>query len=430
METTGTGTPSAMGPTGEQAGAGVTGGSGPPAGGQDLGATADAGNTAGAGGAQEAQEAAAAALREEEAQIRADMETTRLNRTPEDIAAHQERIRSIHERRAAEEEKIDADRHELAELIVRGSEFLSPGQIRRIVQCLNGTSEEPLAMLQGLDREIRQLSRDNPEADPSAISEATEEAVRTIAKQALRPKDLARQSGQPERRATYLDCRGLMQLPSPREGAREGIPGPPTVMMLRRDVPEVQQADKYVCRVSTWLKQAIDARRAEAIKSYRRALHSGLLRLEDAATRAAQARRWDLSLVDVLMQDVDGSTADLLREAGRMVQELAGEYRPNWETRARNQAMRVMHVASEAYKSLGSRQWTMQVCREYEDEQDSRRGEVVRAVHEDEAGGQVETARHRHRGLSRPETGGTHHPGARVQPDAAQQDGGGKKLAE
>ncbi|MFN9903357.1 MAG: hypothetical protein ACK55Z_32210, partial [bacterium] len=49
---------------------------------------------------------------------------------------------------------------------------------------------------------------------------------------------------------------------------------------------------REVSRVSTWLKQAIDARRAEAIKSYRRALHSGILRLEDAATRAAQARRW------------------------------------------------------------------------------------------------------------------------------------------
>jgi hypothetical protein len=66
----------------------------------------------------------------------------------------------------AEEEKIDADRRELAELIERGSEFLSPGQIRRIVQCLEGTSKEPLSMLQGLDREIRQLVRDNPEAEP------------------------------------------------------------------------------------------------------------------------------------------------------------------------------------------------------------------------------------------------------------------------
>jgi hypothetical protein len=75
--------------------------------------------------------------------------------------------------------------------------------------------------------------------------------------------------------------------------------------------------------------------------------------------------------VDVLMQDVDGSTADLLKEGGRMVQELAGEDRRNWETRARNQAMRVMHVASEAYESSSSRQWTQQDCREYEEELES-----------------------------------------------------------
>jgi hypothetical protein len=140
--------------------------------------------TSGAAGAEVTQDAAAAALREEEARIRADMETSRLSRNPGDTTARQEMIRSIPERRAAEEEKIDADRRELAELIKRGSEFLSPGQIRRIVQCLDGTSEEPLAMLQGLDREIRQLVRDNPEAEPSAIGEATEEAVRTIVKQA------------------------------------------------------------------------------------------------------------------------------------------------------------------------------------------------------------------------------------------------------
>jgi hypothetical protein len=286
-----------------------------------MGATADAGGTAGAEGAQEA---AAAALREEEAWKGADMETSRLSRNSGDISARQEMIRSIHERRMAEEEKIDADRRELAELIERGSEFLSPGQIRQIVQCLEGTSEEPLPMLRGLEREIRQLARDNPEAEPSAIGEAAEKAVRTIVAQAIKSKELARQRGQLVGRATYLDRRGSMQLPSPCENTRGDIPGAPTGMTLRRDVPEVQQADEYVSRVSTWLKQAIDARRVEAIKSYRRALHSGLLRLEDAATRAAQARRWDLSLVDVLMQDVDGSTADLLREAGRMVQELAG----------------------------------------------------------------------------------------------------------
>jgi len=150
-----------------------------------MGATTGAGDTA---GAQEAQEAAAAALREEEARMRADMETSRLSRSTGDTSARQEMIRSIRARRAAEEDKIDADRRELAELIERGSEYLSPGQIRRIVQCLEGTSEEPLPMLQGLDREIRQLAGDNPEAALSAISEAAEEAVRTIVAQATNSK--------------------------------------------------------------------------------------------------------------------------------------------------------------------------------------------------------------------------------------------------
>jgi len=150
------------------------------------------------------------------------METSRLSRSTGDTSARQEMIRSIRARRAAEEEKIDADRRELAELMERGSDFLSPGQIRRIVQCLEGTSEEPLPMLQGLDREIRQLAGDNPEAALSALSEAAEEAVRTIVAQATNSKELARQRGQLVGRATYLDRRGSMQLPSPRGDGRAG----------------------------------------------------------------------------------------------------------------------------------------------------------------------------------------------------------------
>jgi hypothetical protein len=161
MATAGTGTPSANEPNEDQAGVGVTAGGGLPADGQDMGATAGTSRTAGVEGAQDA-----AARHEEEGRTRADMETANFSRNPGDTTARQEMIRSIRERRAAEEEKIDADRCELPELIERGSEFLSQGQIRRIVKCLDGTSEEPLARLQGLDREIRQLVRDNPEAEP------------------------------------------------------------------------------------------------------------------------------------------------------------------------------------------------------------------------------------------------------------------------
>ncbi len=87
-------------------------------------------------------------------------------------------------------------------------------------------------MLQGLDREIRQLAGDNPEAALSALSEAAEEAVRTIVAQATNSKELARQRGQLEGQATYLDRRASMQLPSPRGDGRDSIPAAPTGMTL------------------------------------------------------------------------------------------------------------------------------------------------------------------------------------------------------
>jgi hypothetical protein len=68
-------------------------------------------------------------------------------------------------------------------------------------------------MLRRLDREIRQLCRDNLGADSSAIGQATKEAVCTIVKQALRSKEVARRNGQPEARAMYLDCRGHYNYP-------------------------------------------------------------------------------------------------------------------------------------------------------------------------------------------------------------------------
>ena len=84
MATPGSGPPSANEPKEDQIVVSATDGGGPPADGQDMGATTDAGDTA---GTQEAQEAAAAALREEEAPTRADMETSRLSRSTGDTSA-------------------------------------------------------------------------------------------------------------------------------------------------------------------------------------------------------------------------------------------------------------------------------------------------------------------------------------------------------
>jgi hypothetical protein len=118
------------------------------------------------------------------------------------------------------------------------------------------------------------------------------------------------------------------------------IPGPPTGRTLRGANSKVQQADEYICRVSMLLKRAIDSRWADAIKSCRRALYSGLLHIEDTVTRAAQAKHWELSLVEMMMQDVDGSTCDLMKEAYRVIQERIARPEPTVKPRHKTNPFR------------------------------------------------------------------------------------------
>ena len=77
MATPGSGPPSANEPKEDQIVVSATDGGGPPAEGGDMGATTGAGDTA---GAREAQEAAAAALREEDASRHGDIEAIPVHR--------------------------------------------------------------------------------------------------------------------------------------------------------------------------------------------------------------------------------------------------------------------------------------------------------------------------------------------------------------
>ncbi len=162
MATAGEGTPPTIESSENRAGADVAAGGGLPAEGQDMGATVGAGGMNKAEGAQEV----GAGAPQGGGGAAADMETSRLSRNPGDVSERQEMIRSIRERRMAEEEKIDADRRELAKLIERGTEFLSPGQIRRIVQCLEGPARSHCPCCKGWTERsgsssetIRRLSR-------------------------------------------------------------------------------------------------------------------------------------------------------------------------------------------------------------------------------------------------------------------------------
>jgi hypothetical protein len=128
---------------------------------------------------------------------------------------------------------------------------------------------------------------------------------------------------------------------------------------------EIQQLYTYVCRVSTRLSQALDDRNTEEINSFLRALHSGVVRIKEAATKKAHARGWNLNVVEGMMQDLDGSTCSLLQDVDRVLQELAEEAKASWKNRARYQAARVMHLAGEAFQALDERRWFRKDCLEY-----------------------------------------------------------------
>jgi hypothetical protein len=97
--------------------------------------------------------------------------------------------------------------------------------------------------------------------------------------------------------------------------AREHVPAPRIGRTLRGSSPEIQGLDRYLDHVLDLFIHAMDRRNTKEIRSHRRALISGLARLEEAANRTAQANWWDKSTVDALMLDASGSAAGVLEEA-------------------------------------------------------------------------------------------------------------------
>ncbi len=71
-----------------------------------------------------------------------------------------------------------------------------------------------------------------------------------------------------------------------------------------------------------------------------------------------------------MLQEVEESTATLLRAAEQVLQELVEEARANWEKRAVYHAMLVTNLAGEAFETLSENRWSQRDCTEYQEELD------------------------------------------------------------
>ncbi len=125
---------------------------------------------------------------------------------------------------------------------------------------------------------MRNLRKENPHANEADLKEAVNGAVQTM---------IAKARGQ-RRRAD---------------------------MQRVAAESEVEQMHNYISRIGCNLHKAIWSRDADLIRSYRRALHSGIARAHETTNREAGAWGWDPAAVDCMMQEVEESMATLLPEA-------------------------------------------------------------------------------------------------------------------
>ncbi len=69
----------------------------------------------------------------------------------------------------------------------------------------------------------------------------------------------------------------------------------------------MEQMHNYISRIGCNLHEAIRNRDADLIRSYRRALHSGIARAHETTNREADARGWDPAAVNSMLQEVEKS---------------------------------------------------------------------------------------------------------------------------
>jgi hypothetical protein len=113
----------------------------------------------------------------------------------------------------------------------------------------------------------------------------------------------------------------------------------------------------YISSIGTKLHEAIGNRDVDLIRSYCRALSSGIAEPQEVATRETDARGWNPDVGDDMLQEVEESTADLLPGEE--------EAKARWEERAVYYATRGTNLAGEAFETLDETKWSRRDCTEY-----------------------------------------------------------------
>jgi hypothetical protein len=153
-------------------------------------------------------------------------------------------------------------------------DLLSMEQIGQIKEAAAAASSEPGEALRSFRERLRDLRKENPHASEADLKEAVKGAVQAMIAKA---RGQRRRADTQQAAAESETPRDTTRLPETRRMTRHDVPGPPSGRMLRGAESEVEQMHNYISRVGYNLHEAIRNRDADLIRSYRRALHSGIV---------------------------------------------------------------------------------------------------------------------------------------------------------
>jgi hypothetical protein len=148
-------------------------------------------------------------------------------------------------------------------------------------------------------------------------------------------------------------------------GAQRKRPPPSCGRALRHAAPEIDLTQGYIADLAAVLRQAVEMRNERQIRSYKRTLRKAMVRSKEIVTRTAQTQGWDLSLVASFMEDTDGFTSEVIKNADTTLRHLNQETLTRWVDSCAEQGGQIMNLTVEVYELLIPDTWMWEECNEH-----------------------------------------------------------------
>jgi hypothetical protein len=253
----------------------------------------------------------------------------------------------------------------IREAIKKGCHFLSTDQEARIK---DASIESPACVRTYIDianHHAKQLCQENATEELTLLVATIEEIERDLIKSLVLMERGLVTTGSG-------DSTGIMSIGARADrSANNGTwvqlkrPPPSCGRALRLAAPIIDLTQGYIADLSAILRQAVEMRNERQIRSYKHTLSKAMVHSKEAVAKTAQTQGWDLSLVTSFMEDTDGFTSELIKNANTTLEHLNRETLTRWADSCAEQGGQIMNLIFEVYELLTPDAWMWEECNEH-----------------------------------------------------------------